>query len=163
MKRLAVLFLLMTAVAACGGSGTAPPSGRASSGAAGPQVLPASSVQTQVSGRPVVYLFTAPGCASCAEEAQALAAAGSGHPAVRFVGVDLSADEPTTFARYIDAIGLTGSPFLWTIDHDGSLARRFGVVSLSSTVFVDSSGKVRFVNSGAKDAATLRAQLSQLN
>jgi hypothetical protein len=51
---------------------------------------------------------------------------------------------------------------VWTIDQDGSLARRFGIASLSSTVFVDSVGKVRFTNSGDQDEQTLSAQLSQL-
>lgn len=79
------------------------------------------------------------------------------------MGVDLSNDQPGAFAGYVDAIGLAGSPFRWTVDQDGSLARRFGVVDLNSTVFVDSSGKVRFVNSGPQDTATLSAQLSQLS
>jgi len=52
---------------------------------------------------------------------------------------------------------------MWTIDQDGALARRFGVVSLSSSVFVTSDGQVRFVDSGPQDAQTLAAQLSQLS
>lgn len=51
---------------------------------------------------------------------------------------------------------------MWTIDENGGLGRRYGIVSLSSSVFVASDGQVRFVNSGPQDAQTLAAQLAQL-
>jgi peroxiredoxin len=162
-RRLLLLALLATAAAACGSARTAAPLSAKSPAATGARVIPAASALRQVAGKPVVYLFTAPGCASCAAEAQALASAAHGRPGVQLVGVDLSNDQPGDFATYVDAIGLGDSPFLWTVDQDGSLARRFGVVNLSSTVFLDGAGKVRFLNPGAVDAPTLSTQLSQLS
>lgn len=113
--------------------------------------------------KPVVYLFTAPGCASCADQAHALATAAQGRPSVQLVGVDLINDKPSDFAAYVSAIGLAESRFIWTIDQDGGLARRFGIVNLSSSAFIASDGHVRFVNSGPQDPSTLGTQLGQLS
>ena len=152
------LAFLAVIASACGGTTTAP-----ATRSSGPVVLPLASIQQTVAGKPVVYLFTAPGCASCADQAQALATAAHGRPSVQLVGVDLSNDNPADFVAYISAIGLAESVFMWTVDQDGSLARRYGIVSLSSSVFISSDGHVRFVNSGPQDAQTLDAQLGQLS
>jgi len=126
-------------------------------------VLPLAAVENNIAGKPVVYLFTAPGCASCADQAQALATAARARSSIQLVGVDLTNDKPADFAAYVTAIGLAQSRLMWTIDQAGALARRYGVVSLSSSVFVTSDGQVRFVNSAPQDAQTLAAQLSQLS
>lgn len=156
---LVSLVVLAMTTAACGSA----PTTSTSAGTTSPQVLPRASVEQQVAGKPVVYLFTAPGCASCADQARALATAARDRSSVQLVGVDLTNGKPVDFAAYIRAIGLAKSQFIWTIDQDGALARRFGVVSLSSSVFVTSDGQVRFVNSGPQDEQTLAAQLSQLS
>jgi thiol-disulfide isomerase/thioredoxin len=158
----ALLALVVSIATACGSAGSAPADQRPASAAAGPNIVPLAEAERQVAGKPVVYLFTAPGCVSCAAEARALASAARSRPQVQLVGVDLRNDSPANFASYVAAIGLGNSPFVWTIDQDGSLARLFGIASLSSTVFVDSGGKVRFTNSGDQDEQTLSAQLSQL-
>jgi thiol-disulfide isomerase/thioredoxin len=163
VRRHLLLLALLATAAACGTARPAAPLSAQSPAVTGARVTPAAGILRQVAGEPVVYLFTAPGCASCAAEAQALASAAHGRPAVQLVGVDLANDQPGDFAAYVDAIGLGDSPFLWTVDEDGSLARRFGVVNLSSTVFVDGAGNVRFLNPGPVDAATLSTQLSQLS
>lgn len=160
MKRgLVSLALLALTTAACGST----PTTSTSAGARPPKVVPLASVEQKVAGKPVVYLFTAPSCESCAEEARALAAAARGRPSLQLVGVDLTNDKPADFAAYVTAIGLAQSRFMWTIDQDGALARRFGVLSLSSSVFATSDGQVRFVNSGPQDARTLAVQLGQLS
>jgi peroxiredoxin len=158
--KLRIVSLAFAAViaSACGGATTAP-----ATRTTVPAVVPLASVQQQVAGKPVVYLFTAPGCASCADQARALAAAARGRPSVQLVGVDLTNDHSSDFAAYITAIGLADSQFVWTFDQDGSLAHRYGIVSLSSSVFVASDGRVRFTNTGPKDAQTLDAQLGQLS
>ena len=161
--RLGLVSLVALALtAACSGAPN-PTTTSTKTESSAPQVLPLAAVENNIAGKPVVYLFTAPGCASCADQAQALAKAARGRPSVQLVGVDLTNDKPADFAGYISAIGLAESRFMWTIDQDGALARRFGVVSLSSSVFVTSDGQVRFVNSGPQDAQTLAAQLSQLS
>lgn len=156
--RLISLALLTAFASAC--SATSAP---AATRSAGPVVLPLASVEQRGTGKPVVYLFTAPGCASCADQAQALATAARGRTSVQLVGVDLTNDKPSDFDAYIRAIGLAESQFMWTIDEDGELARRYGIVSLSSSVFIGSDGRVRFVNAGPQDAQTLDTQLGQLS
>lgn len=159
---LVSLAFLTSITAACGTASTsAAPS--TSTGTARPQLLPLASVEQRVAGKPVVYLFTAPGCASCADQAHALATAAQGRPSVQLVGVDLINDKPSDFAAYVSAIGLAESRFIWTIDQDGGLARRFGIVNLSSSAFIASDGHVRFVNSGPQDPSTLGTQLGQLS
>lgn len=156
------LALLAVALAACGSAST---SARTSTSAenSAPQVLPLATVEQKVAGKPVVFLFRAPGCVSCADQAQALATAAHGRASVQLVGVDLIDDKPVEFAGYIRAIGLAGSQFIWTIDKGGSLARLYGIVSLSSSVFIASDGKIRFLNSGPQDPQTLASQLGQLS
>ena len=105
MKAAMVSLALLAAIAsACGAAATSQ-----ASRANGPAVVPLASVQSQVAGHPVVFLFTAPGCASCAAEARALAASAGGRPGIKLVGVDLSNDNPATFAAYITALGLAAS------------------------------------------------------
>lgn len=154
--------LLALTIAACGSASTSATTSTGVDNSA-PQVLPLATVEQKVAGEPVVYLFTAPGCSSCADQARALATAAHGRASVQLVGVDLINDKPADFAGYIRAIGLGGTQFMWTIDKDGSLARLYGIVSLSSSVFIASDGKVRFFNSGPQDPQTLASQLSQLS
>jgi len=156
---LACLALIPSAC----GAASATTAASTSTGTSGPLVFPLASVEQRVAGKPVVYLFTAPGCASCADQAQALATAAKGRTSVQLVGVDLTNDKPSDFAGYICAIGLAESQFTWTIDEDGGLARRYGIASLSSSVFIGSDGRVRFVNAGPQDARTLDTQLGQLS
>ena len=151
------LVCLAAITSACGAAATSP-----AAPANGPAVVPLASVQSQVAGHPVVFLFTAPGCTSCAAQAKALVVAAKDRPAIKLVGVDLSNDNPANFAAYITAIDLANSQFIWTIDQDGSFARRYGIVSLSSSVFINADGRVRFVNAGPADEQTLSGQLSQL-
>ena len=155
--------LLSLAILGIVASGCGAPTTSATSRTAAQFVLPLAAVQEKVARKPVVYLFTAPGCQSCADQAKALAAAAHGRPSVQLVGVDLTNNKTSDFAAYVTAIGLANSQFIWTIDQDGTLARLYGIVSLSSSVFVSSDGRVRFVNSGPQDAQTLAAQLGQLS
>lgn len=152
-------------------SAVAPP---APSPPQGPVVMEASRLEGMVAGKAVVYLFTAPGCTSCVQDVgnvqRAVAAVRSvqgafgGRSGIQLIGVDVwPQDLPGDFAAYLRAVGLASTPFVWTIDTDGSLARRYSVVALGSTVLVDSRGKVRFLNEGSTDSRTLAQQLSQLS
>jgi thiol-disulfide isomerase/thioredoxin len=156
--RFVTVAIAATLMGACGAANST-----VGSQPAGPAIVDLSSVKSQVEGKPAVYLFTAPGCVSCADQARALANAAQRRPSVRLVGVDLTNDTRSTFAAWVREIGLSESPFVWTIDSDGSLARRYGIASLSSTVFVGSDGRIRFTNQGPADPPTLSNQLSQLS
>ena len=152
------LLLATLAVVACGASTT--PAGRSG---AQPAILSMEQVRDETRGHATVLLFTAQGCASCAADAQALQAAARGRSDVRLVGVDMTAgDTAQSLAGYVQAIGLQSSGFVWTIDGDGALTRRYGIASLSSTVLLDSAGQGRVVNQGPVDAGTYARQLSEL-
>lgn len=146
-------------VAACGAGSTR----SSQSTAGGPGIVSVQQVQAQTRGHPTVLLFTAQGCASCEVDARALLGAAGGRSDVRLVGVDMDGgDAASSLAAYVQAMGLQSSSFVWTIDGDGTLAHRYGITDLSSTVFLDSSGRVTFVNQGPRDAGTYAGQLGQL-
>jgi thiol-disulfide isomerase/thioredoxin len=154
-----LLVLAALLLATCGGSSTA-----SSQSASPPAVLTMQQVEARTHGHPTVLLFTAQGCASCVAAASALQDAAGGGSEVRLVGVDIdSGDTPPSLAAYVRAIGLQSSGFVWTIDSDNALARRYGITSLNSTVLLDSSGQARFVNQGPQDASTYAQQLSGLH
>ena len=157
MTKRSALMLAATAVAltACGHT--------SSQAATQPPILSSKEVEAQTRGHPTVLLFTARGCASCVGDARALTGAAGNRSEVRLVGVDVDPnDTPQAFAAYVQAIGLQSSGFLWTIDNDNGLVRRYAISSLSSTVLLDSSGQAKFVNQGPQDASTYVQQLSAL-
>jgi thiol-disulfide isomerase/thioredoxin len=155
LARYPLMIAAAVVLAACGNL--------ADSQSAAPQVVAMTQVQSQVAGKPVAYLFTAPGCSSCAQEVAALESVSKDYPSVRLVGVDLnSKDSPAQFGGWLRDQGLASGRFLWTIDSYGSLGQRYQVVSLGTTVLVNSSGQVRFVNPGLSQESTFRQQLSQL-
>lgn len=158
MTKRSALMLAVAAVAltACGHT--------SSQAATQPPILSSKEVEAQTRGHPTVLLFTARGCASCVGDARALTGTAGDRSEVRLVGVDVDPnDTPQAFAAYVQAIGLQSSSFLWTIDSDNGLVRRYAISSLSSTVFLDSSGQAKFVNQGPQDASTYAHQLSALH
>lgn len=165
-RALVVGSAAITLIAACGVAQNADLGSAPAAQAGGPRVLEPSQLQSQVAGKPVAYLFTATGCTSCVREVQALqAAAGQAQAGqtVRFVGVDVVGDDsPRDLSRWLQASGLASPMFVWTIDREGSLVRKFGVTHLGSSVLLDSSGRVRFVNQTSTDPAVLAKQLAQL-
>lgn len=161
MTKQCALILAVTALVltACG-----QPSSQSSRAGTPPSILSASQVVAQTRGHPTVLLFTAQGCASCVGDARALRDAAGDRSEVRLVGVDVdTGDTPRAFAAYVLAIGLESSGFLWMIDSDNALVRRYAISSLSSTVFLDSSGQAKFVNQGPQDAGSYAQQLSALH
>ena len=121
------------------------------------------ALQSQVIGhRAAVLLFMAPGCSSCTAEVQALVGALSGSSKLQLVGIDMSPDDPRDLVPYLRAIQVADAPFIWTVDSNGTLTVRYQVTALSSTVGLDSSGRVRFTNQGPADDGELVKQVSQL-
>lgn len=96
--------------------------------------LTAGLLETPGAG-PAIIAFSAPGCASCkAEQAPALARLRAAEPSVQLVHVDV-ASRP-------------------------EIARRFGILTVPSTVVVSASGQVLAANHGPAGADLLRAQLN---
>ena len=96
-------------------------------------------------GRVVVVNFWATWCLPCRQEMPALQRVASGESDVVFLEVDLqeSGDRARSF---MDQLGLDRlRPIL---DTDGATTRRFGVLTLPSTFFVDRGGVIRHLELG---------------
>jgi thiol-disulfide isomerase/thioredoxin len=91
-------------------------------------------------GRVVVVNFWATWCQPCREELPALQRVAASEPDVVVLEVDLM--EPSDKARsFLDSLGLDRlQPVL---DSDGATTRRYGVLGLPSTFFVDKQGVIR--------------------
>jgi len=91
-------------------------------------------------GKVVVVNFWATWCPPCREELPALQRVAASESDVVVLEVDLM--EPGDKARsFLDSLGLDRlQPVL---DSDGATTRRFGVLSLPSTFFVDRAGVIR--------------------
>ena len=104
-------------------------------------------------GKVVVVNFWATWCPPCREELPALQRVAASESDVVVLEVDLM--EPGDKARsFLDSLGLDRlQPVL---DSDGATTRRFGVLSLPSTFFVDSAGVIRHLELTAVTEAQIR-------
>ena len=161
MKRLLPLVLLI--LAAC--SGAAPPSDVAITEISGP--MPALSGQAlqgptlsgaDYRGHVVVVTFWATWCGPCRREQPELNAVQAAHDGVVFIGVNYR-DDSAAARAYLKEFGVA-YPSL--SDPAGSLAYRFGVPYLPSTIVVDATGRMRYRVVGALDRATLDDLLSKV-
>jgi thiol-disulfide isomerase/thioredoxin len=109
-------------------------------------------------GGPVVVNFWATWCVPCRTEMPLLEAVANTTDA-SFLEVDLEEDAPAVRA-FFDQLQLTRlSP---VVDTDGAVFRRWGVVSLPTTFFVDRDGIVRTVEIGPLTEERVRAGLAGL-
>jgi len=109
-------------------------------------------------GKVVVVNFWATWCPPCREEMPALQRVASSEPDVVVLEVDLM--EPGEKARsFLDSLGLDRlQPVL---DSDGATTRRFGVLGLPSTFFVDRSGVIRHLELRAVTEAQIRTGIQK--
>jgi thiol-disulfide isomerase/thioredoxin len=109
-------------------------------------------------GKVVVVNFWATWCAPCREEMPALQRVAASEPDVVVLEVDLM--EPGDKARsFLDSLGLDRlQPVL---DTDGATTRRFGVLSLPSTFFVDTSGVIRHLELRQATEAQIRTGIQK--
>ena len=109
-------------------------------------------------GKVVVVNFWATWCPPCREELPALQRVASSESDVVVLEVDLM--EPGDKARsFLDSLGLDRlQPVL---DSDGATTRRFGVLSLPSTFFVDAAGVIRHLELTAVSEAQIRSGIKK--
>lgn len=96
-------------------------------------------------GRAVVLNFWATWCLPCREEMPALERAAAAHPEVTFLAIDLQEDGAKV-REFFDSLGLRHLQPL--LDTNGSVTRRYAVVSLPNTFFVDRSGVIAHLEIG---------------
>lgn len=137
---------------------------------ADPVVVSEAAVKGDIAvGRPVVLLFMATGCSSCAEAALGLTSAArpvnqATRPANRvlLVGVDIaSSDDLQTLGAFVSEAQLAELPITWTVDSDGSLATQYQDQTLDETVGLVND-QVRFHNPSWVDTGQLQRQLRAL-
>jgi len=109
-------------------------------------------------GKVVVVNFWATWCPPCREEMPALQRVAASESDVVVLEVDLM--EPGDKARsFLDSLGLDRlQPVL---DSDGATTRRYGVLSLPSTFFVDKDGVIRHLELTAVSEAQIRTGIQK--
>jgi peroxiredoxin len=99
-------------------------------------------------GRPMVINFWATWCVPCRVEMPMLIGAWRGNRdrELEIVAVNLTDQERgKDVRRFVEELAL---PFHVALDARGRVRERFGLVSLPTTVFVDSAGTIRALHSG---------------
>jgi thiol-disulfide isomerase/thioredoxin len=109
-------------------------------------------------GKVVVVNFWATWCLPCREEMPALQRVAASEPDVVVLEVDLL--EPGDKARsFLDSLGLDRlQPVL---DSDGATTRRYGVLTLPSTFFVDRDGVIRHLELRQMTEAMIRTGIQK--
>jgi len=109
-------------------------------------------------GKVVVVNFWATWCLPCREEMPALQRVAASEPDIVVLEVDLM--EPRDKARsFLDSLGLDRlQPVL---DSDGATTRRFGVLTLPSTFFVDKDGVIRHLELRQMTEAMIRTGIQK--
>ena len=105
-------------------------------------------------GKPVVVTFWATWCAPCRQEMPAMQRVASSGD-VTFLAVDLLEDG-TRVRGFMDSLALDRlTPLL---DLDGAVTRKYSVLELPQTFFIDAQGVIRHIEHGAilDDAAVKR-------
>ena len=157
LKRL--LPVALVALAACSSSSamSSGPAVEEVSGAApelaGRTLTGGTLEPADLAGRVVVVNFWATWCGPCRREQPVLSAMHreQGPDGAIFVGVNYR-DDPTAAREYLDEFDVA-YPSLE--DPSGTLAHRFGVPFLPTTVVIDAEGQLRFRVTGEIDAPTL--------
>lgn len=164
------LLLAAVVIAGSGGSSTGTPPA-ADDAAVSAETMPAVSLTTLEgkpvelpSGRPGALFFTVSSCLSCIPSAQALGEldATLGRQAdIVWVGIDPN-DPPSAVRERRRSMGNPAYPF--AIDTSGTLAGRYGVTALGTTVVFDANGRIveRLIEPGRGqlEAAFRKAGLS---
>jgi thiol-disulfide isomerase/thioredoxin len=113
-------------------------------------------------GRPVVINFWATWCLPCRTEMPLLVSTWHAHRGddMEILAVNLADQERRKdIVRFVDRLA---PPFPVVLDQRGAVRELYGLVSLPTTVFVDSGGTVRSVHAGPLSSADLADGLATI-
>lgn len=152
--------LLAALVSACGGE----PPVMLNSGDAAPAFRTVRLDGTAVdfpaayAGKPVVLRFWADWCRFCEGEMKLIDAVRQRHAGLAILAVNAGQDKATVTA-FMARLGI-GYPA--ALDEDSKIAKRYGVVGLPTTYFIDAQGVVRGKIVGEADEAMFERHVKAL-
>lgn len=160
MRKLVWLFVFL--LAACGGE----PPARLNTGDAAPAFHAIRADGTTVdfpaafAGRPLVIRFWADWCKYCEGEMKVIDVVYQRHRAegIEVLAVNAGQDQ-VTVAAFMKKIGVSYPALL---DENSAIAKRYGVVGLPTTFFVDRQGVVRAKLIGESDEALFEREVTAL-
>jgi len=117
-------------------------------------------VPVAYAGRPLVIRFWADWCKYCEGEMKAIEPVYQRYKSrgVEILAVNAGQDRAAV-AAFVGKLGISYPALL---DEDAAIAKRYGVVGLPTTYFIDSRGKVKAKIVGEADAATFERHLLDL-
>ena len=108
---------------------------------------------------PIVLNFWATWCGPCRRELPALQATFERFDGeVLIVGVD-QAEDPATVQKFVDELGLS---FVIPLDEKTAISRRYKVVGLPTTFFIDRNGIIQRIWSGEMNNITLAENIAEI-
>ena len=113
-------------------------------------------------GRPVLVNFWATWCKPCRAEMPEIISAYQAHrdAGLEVLAVNLTDQESMKDVRRFAAE--LGLPFVVLLDRKGAVRERYGLIAIPTSVFIDSSGVIRMVNSGPIDGKALERGLREI-
>lgn len=159
MKRLLPLFCALL-LAACGGE----PPAKLNTGTAAPDFKTvrldgaALDFPAAYAGKPVVLRFWADWCKFCEPEMKLIDTVRQRHAGLEILAVNAGQDR-ATIAAFMQKLGV-GYPA--ALDESSQIAKRYGVVGLPTTYFIDGQGVVRGKIVGEADEALFERQVQAL-
>jgi cytochrome c biogenesis protein CcmG, thiol:disulfide interchange protein DsbE len=162
LRSLAVVGTLAAIVPAAGAQQGHPEPGRPAAGFNLSRLEGGQLELAELRGRPVVINFWATWCAPCRTEMPLLISAWRDN---RRLGLEIVAVNLTDQERRKDVLRFVqqmGVPFPVVLDEHGRVRERYGLVSLPTTVFVDSVGIVQTLHSGPLSGADLAKGLATI-
>ena len=168
LRRRAWLMALLVALAALGYYGLRPvPQPPLTIGVGVGQIAPNFTLPTlggdtvrlwKLRGHPVWLNFFASWCPACRREAPTIERIARENPGLRVVGMDLTGSEISlqSVRDYVHKYRLT---YPVAIDHGNTVANRYEVDVIPVSMFIDSRGVIRSVDTGQMLPAMVRSAL----
>jgi thiol-disulfide isomerase/thioredoxin len=117
---------------------------------------------SELRGRPVLVNFWASWCKPCRAEMPEIISAYQAH---RDAGLEVLAVNLTDQERMKDVRKFTaevGLPFTVLLDQKGDVRERYGLTAVPTSIFIDSAGVMRIINSGPISSSALHRGLREI-